>query len=169
MKAIFSAIVLAAAVAAGAAMPDAVNAHGGWWLEDGGRTYWYGEHKVEGTLGNTAQVGVHVYSSANLRDWTDESIALAVEERGDIERGCVLERPKVLKCGATGKYVMLFHLERKGLAYNDARVGFAVADSPAGPFRFVKSVRPNAGEWPQNGNSADETPETMKRSSPDAT
>ena len=164
MKAIFSAIVLAAAVAAGAAMPDAVNAHGGWWLEDGGRTYWYGEHKVEGTLGNTAQVGVHVYSSANLRDWTDESIALAVEERGDIERGCVLERPKVLKCGATGKYVMLFHLERKGLAYNDARVGFAVADSPAGPFRFVKSVRPNAGEWPQNGNPADETPEAIERS-----
>lgn len=141
-----------------------INAHGGCWLKEGTRTYWYGEHKVEGTLGNTAQVGVHVYSSKNLRDWKDEGIALAVTEEGDIERGCVLERPKVLKCDKTGKYVMLFHLERKGLAYNDARVGFAVADSPTGPFKFVKSLRPNALVWPQNGNAADETPEAVERS-----
>ena len=57
-----------------------INAHGGGILEHDGVYYWFGEHKVAGTAGNRAQVGVHVYSSRNLTDWHDEGIALAVSE-----------------------------------------------------------------------------------------
>ncbi len=49
-----------------------INAHGGGILHHGGRYYWYGEHKVAGDAGNYAEVGVHCYSSANLRDWKAE-------------------------------------------------------------------------------------------------
>ena len=125
-----------------------INAHGGGLLKDGDTWYWYGEHKVAGRAGNRAQVGVGCYSSRDLVTWKNEGIALRVsnEEGHDIEKDCILERPKVVKAPATGKYAMLFHLERKGRGYNDARVGFAVSDSPIGPFTFVRSCRPVDGK-----------------------
>ena len=135
----------------GGLWPDAagvhVNAHGGGLLKEGGLWYWYGEHKTAGRAGNAANVGVRVYSSPDLLGWTDRGVALAVEpdEASDIARGCILERPKVVKA-ATGRFVMFFHLERKGLGYTDARVGIAVADRPEGPFAFVRSLRPH-GEF----------------------
>lgn len=130
-----------------------INAHGGGILSHNGRYYWYGEHKVGGELGNTAQVGVSCYSSDDLVNWENEGIALAVDNenpQSDIARGCVLERPKVIFNPLTGKFVMWFHLELKGHGYLEARSGVAVSDLPTGPYTFVKSFRPNAGFWPLN-------------------
>ncbi len=129
-----------------------INAHGGGVLEHEGVYYWYGEHKVAGDAGNYAQVGVHVYSSRDLQHWTDEGIALPVEddEASPIVRGCILERPKVIYCAKTGQFVMWFHLELKGRGYASAFSGVAVADSPTGPFRFLRAGRVNAGHWPLN-------------------
>ena len=130
-----------------------INAHGGGILYDGGRYYWFGEHKVEGTAGNLAQVGVHCYSSTNLYDWQNEGIVLPVEPEGSgslIEKGCILERPKVIRNARTGQYVMWFHLEPKGAGYTGAMSGVAVSDRPTGPYRFLKAVRPNAGHYPVN-------------------
>ncbi len=143
-----------------------INAHGGGLLREGSTWYWYGEHKVEGKAGNRAEVGVGVYSSKDLVNWKNMGIALEVSETPghDIERGCILERPKVVKAPATGKYVMYFHLERKGNGYNDARVGIAIADKPAGPFTFLKSLWPNAGQWPVNTTDEDKTPEAIAKS-----
>lgn len=129
-----------------------INAHGGGILEDRGTFFWFGEHKLEGTAGNKALVGVHVYSSQDLYNWKDEGIALSVSDdpESDITRGCILERPKVIHNPATGKYVMWFHLELKQSGYASARTGVAVADRPTGPYTFIRSFRPNAGVWPQN-------------------
>ena len=55
-----------------------LNAHGAGVLYDQGRYYMYGEHKIAGPKGNSAQVGVHCYSSQDLYNWQDEGIALAV-------------------------------------------------------------------------------------------
>ena len=93
-----------------------INAHGGGILYDKGVYYWFGEHKIEGKAGNQAHVGVHCYSSKDLYNWKDEGIALAVKPEGsgsDIEKGCILERPKVIYNTKTKKYVMWFHLEPK--------------------------------------------------------
>jgi beta-xylosidase len=130
-----------------------INAHGGGILFHGGLYYWYGEHKIAGKIGNTAQVGVSCYSSRDLYNWKDEGIALKVNETdpaSDIAKGCILERPKVIYNAKTKKYVMWFHLELKDKGYDAARSGVAVADNPAGPFTFLKSFRPNAGFWPVN-------------------
>lgn len=125
-----------------------VNAHGGNIIKVGESYYWYGENRPD--QGFTTEVGVGVYSSTDLEHWTDEGVALAVSEEAgaDIERGCIMERPKVLFCEKTKKYVMLFHLELKGRGYNAARVAFAESDSPTGPFRFIRSTRLHAGKWP---------------------
>ncbi len=76
-----------------------INAHGGGILHHEGRYWWFCEHKIEREAGNIAQVGVHVYSSANLYDWKDEGIALQVvkdQPSYDIEQGSIIERPKVI-------------------------------------------------------------------------
>lgn len=130
-----------------------INAHGGGILYHDGVYYWYGEHKIAGKIGNSAQVGVHCYSSTDLYNWKDEGIALKVNDTdstSDITKGCVLERPKVIYNTKTHKYVMWFHLELKGKSYLAARSGVAVSDRPTGPFTFLKSFRPNAGYWPVN-------------------
>lgn len=145
----------------GDAWPDdhgrAINAHGGGILFHAGVYYWFGEHKVEGEIGNTAQVGVHVYTSTDLYNWRDAGIALAVSEdtASDITRGCILERPKVLYNASTGRFVMWFHLELAGKGYHAARAGVAVSDRPEGPYRFLHSLRPNAGFWPENTAAAE--------------
>ncbi len=151
----------------GAIWPDNngvhINAHGGGILYHDGVYYWYGEHKTEGEAGNRANVGVQVYSSRDLYNWTDEGIALAVtDEPGhDIEAGCILERPKVIYNARTRKFVMWFHLELKGHHYSAARSGVATSDSPTGPFRFIRSMRPNPGEWPVNVVPAHKDPESI--------
>jgi hypothetical protein len=137
------------AFANGETWPDnqgvAINAHGGGIFFKDGIYYWYGEHKIEGQAGNVAQVGVHVYTSRDLYNWKDDGIALRVSDdpASDITQGCVLERPKVIFCAKTGRYVMWFHLELKGQGYRAARSGVAVAQAPTGPFTFLKSFRPD--------------------------
>lgn len=132
-----------------------INAHGGGLLFHEGKYYWYGENRP--ARGFTTEVGVEVYSSSDLMNWEDEGVALAVSEEAghDIERGCIMERPKVVRNPKTGKFVMLFHLELKGKGYAAARVGFAESDSPVGPFRFIRSLRPNAGKWPTDFSRCD--------------
>lgn len=129
-----------------------INAHGGNILQYEGTYYWYGENRPD--RGFTTEEGVGVYSSADMKTWKNEGIALAVsQERGhEIERGCIMERPKVVYNKKTKKFVMLFHLELKGRGYEAARVAFAQSDSPTGPFRFIRSTRVNAGKWPFDMN-----------------
>jgi len=140
----------------GALWPDDhglhINAHGGGVLFHDGMYFWFGEHKIAGLAGNHAHVGVHVYSSRDLYNWRDEGIALAVsdDQKSEIARGCILERPKVIFNPRTKMFVMWFHLEAAGNAYASARSGVAVARKPTGPYTFLRSLRPNAGVWPQN-------------------
>ena len=137
-----------AALPNGGVWPDSsgvhVNAHGGGIVREGDKWYWFGEHKVAGEAGNFAQVGVRCSSSGDLVNWKDEGIALAVSDEvgSPIERGCILERPKVLKCAATGKFVMYFHLELKGNGYESAETGIAQADTITGPYSLVWHGRP---------------------------
>ena len=129
-----------------------INAHGGGILYQEETYYWFGEHKTEGRGGNVAQVGVHCYSSTDLYNWTDRGIALSVSDdpASDIEKGCILERPKVIYNKKTGKYVMWFHLEPKGKGYGGALVGIAQADEVTGPYTFIRSTRATPKSWPVN-------------------
>ncbi len=125
-----------------------INAHGGGILYHKGRYYWYGENKCDTT--SSAMVGIMCYSSKNLTDWKNEGVALPVtdDEGSDIVRGCVMERPKVIYNSRNRTFVMWFHLELKGKGYSAARAACAVSKSPTGPFRYVGSLRPNAGRLP---------------------
>jgi len=137
-----------------------INAHGGGILYQNGIYYWFGERKVAGRLGNTAQVGVHCYSSTDLYNWKDEGIVLSVDttnESSEIAKGCIIERPKVIYNDKSKKYVMWFHLELKGMGYSAARCGVAVAEKVTGPYTYLGSYRPNPGKWPINATERDTT------------
>ena len=125
-----------------------INAHGGNILEFDDVYYWYGEQRPD--RGYTMDGGIAVYSSTDLQHWKNEGLALqlSAEPGSDIERGCIMERPKVIWNEKTQRFVMLFHLELKGRGYEAARVGFAVSERPTGPFRFIRSTRLHAGRWP---------------------
>lgn len=136
-----------------------INAHGGGIFYENGTYYWFGEHK---SRHSKAEVGVRVYSSQDLYNWKNEGVALAVSEDPDSEItvGSVIERPKVVYNEKTGKYVLWFHLELKDQGYSAARTGVAVSDNPTGPYKYIKSYRPNAGVWPANFKEEwKETPE----------
>jgi beta-xylosidase len=55
---------------------------------------------------------------------------------------------------------MYFHLELKGKGYNAARVGIAVSDNVTGPYKYLKSCRPNANYFPTNMTEAQKTATT---------
>lgn len=127
----------------------AINAHGGGFLYYKGTYYWFGEYKVVGKIGNSAQVGISCYSSKDLIHWKDEGIVFKVDENGsnsDIEKGCIIERPKVVFNKKTGKFVMWFHLELKGKGYEAALASVAIGDQVTGPYKYLKSYRPNTGQ-----------------------
>lgn len=125
-----------------------INAHGGGMMKYGDTWYWFGENKCDTT--SSAMIGVMCYSSKDLMHWENRGVALYVsDEKGsDIERGCVLERPKVIYNKVTGKFCMWFHLELKGRGYSAARYGVAVSDKPEGPYKFLYSQRANPGTYP---------------------
>ena len=132
-----------------------INAHGGGILPYDGLYYWFGEHKSDMTT--DALVGITCYSSPDLVTWTNCGVALSVSDdpQSDITRGCVMERPKVIYCPTTGKFVMWFHLELRGQGYDAARAGVAISDTPTGPYRFIGSGRVNPGVLPADFTDAD--------------
>lgn len=119
---------------------DTINAHGGNIVYYNKTYYWFGEKR------NAHQsLGVNVYSSADLYNWKPEGLALAHSEdtTSDIAWGGIMERPKVVFNKKTKKFVMWFHVEVRGKGYGAAKVGIAVSDKITGPYRFVRSFRPN--------------------------
>ena len=133
-----------------------VNAHGGMILEKDGVYYWYGEHRGDGTPGSLQQ-GVSLYTSDDLRNWKNRGIVLQLLDSigHPLELGCKIERPKVIYNPSTGKYVMWFHHELKDHGYDAAQAGVAVADTPEGPFSFIRSARVNPGIYPENLSEED--------------
>ncbi len=112
-----------------------INAHACGIYFENGTYYWFGECRPG--------KGVSCYSSTDLYNWKNLGLVFKPEGSGDVQQGCVMERPKVIKCEKTGKYVMWFHLELAGQGYSAALAATCVADKVTGPYKFVRSFRPN--------------------------
>lgn len=129
-----------------------INAHGGGILFYRGTYYWFGEFKRSGKTGNLSLDGVSCYSSKDLNKWKNRGIALQMvaDTNSLLQPGCTLERPKVIYNAKTRKFVMWFHHELKDKGYSAALTGLAVADRPAGPYTYIKSIRLQPNVWPVN-------------------
>lgn len=134
-----------------------INAHGGGVMYHNGTYYWYGEYKGDSTY-RLEQItnwecwradagGVSCYSSEDLINWKFESLALPStreDKQSDLHPSQVIERPKVIYNEKTKKFVMWMHIERPD--YQKGCAGVAVSDSPAGPFTYLGSFKPNGGD-----------------------
>ena len=129
-----------------------INAHGGGILFYNGTYYWFGVYRLPRSEKDKSRYGVSCYSSKDLLKWKNEGLALRVisDSATLLQPGCVIERPKVIYNKKTGKFVMWFHHELKGQDYKAALTGVAVSDNITGPYKYIHSLRPNAGVWPQN-------------------
>jgi hypothetical protein len=129
-----------------------VNAHGGGIIFFNDTYYWFGEYYLQRLEKDKSNYGVSCYSSKDLLNWKNEGLALKVvsDTASILNPGCVIERPKVVFNKKTGKFVMWFHHELKGQGYKAALTGVAVSDNITGPYKYIRSLRPNAGIWPLN-------------------
>ena len=108
-----------------------VSAHGANIVRDNGRYYLFGERHSDTS---NAFTGFNCYSSTDLCNWKFESIALPLQPSGKLGPNRVGERPKVMKCPATGEYVMFMHVDTLG--YVDQFTGYATSKSITGPYIF---------------------------------
>jgi hypothetical protein len=108
-----------------------VNAHGACIVEDNGRYYLFGEYKSD-----TANVftGFSCYSSTDLVNWQLERIVLPQQKDGLLSANRVGERVKVMRCPATGEYVMYMHCD--DTSYNDPHIGYATCTTINGDYEF---------------------------------
>lgn len=129
-----------------------INAHGGGFLFHDNTYYWFGEHKISGEFGNKSMVGIHAYSSRDLYNWKDEGIVLKMhnDTTSMFQKGCIVERPKVIFNNNTKKFVMWFHHELKGQGYKAALTGVAVSDNITGPYNYIDSFRLHQNTLPLN-------------------
>lgn len=131
----------------------AINAHGGGILYYKDTYYWYGEYKKGHTYlpewatwecYRTDITGISCYSSKDLINWEFKGIVLPAvkgDKSHDLHPSKVLERPKVIYNKKTKKFVMWMHIDSAD--YKMAATGVAVSDTPAGPFIYKGSFRPN--------------------------
>ena len=110
---------------------NTVSAHGANIVKDKGRYYLFGERHYDTS---NAFAGFSCYSSMDLYNWKFESIALPVQDSGKLGPGRVGERPKVMKCPATGEYIMYMHVDTLG--HIDQFVGYATSNKITGPYTY---------------------------------
>ncbi len=108
-----------------------VSAHGANIVKDKSRYYLFGERHYDTS---NAFAGFNCYSSTDLYTWKFESIALPVQDSGKLGPGRVGERPKVMKCPATGEYIMYMHVDTLG--HIDQFVGYATSNKITGPYTY---------------------------------
>jgi hypothetical protein len=136
-----------------------IESHFGGVLYDNGTYYWYGDNwdtptLKPGTYPNqyfswTLNHGATCYSSKDLYHWKYESVSLAAVENDPthpLQPTNWLPRPKVLRCDATGKYVMMAQIVTIDFkTMNKVVVG--LSDTPAGPFQYHGLLDPPGGGY----------------------
>ncbi|MBT1174179.1 hypothetical protein JS530_01400 [Bifidobacterium sp. LC6] len=108
-----------------------VNAHGGCIVQEGDWYYLFGEYKTDE---ENKFAGFSCYASLDLVHWQFRRIVLPQQSDGLMGPGRIGERVKVMRCPATGQYVMYMHSD--DLGYYDPHICYAVCDAIDGEYQF---------------------------------
>ncbi len=113
-----------------------IHAHGGGVIKVGSDYYWFGENRNS----NDTFYAVSCYRSTDLKTWEFRNNVLTQYSNSDLS-SAKIERPKVIYCANTGKYVMWMHKENAG-DYGQARAAVAVSSTVDGNYSYLGSFRP---------------------------
>lgn len=111
-----------------------VQAHGAGFLQVGDTWYMIGEDRDR-----TWDPNVNMYSSKDLVHWKFER-KIIDEDTHPTMKDRFIERPKLLYCKKTGKYVIWCHYEQGNYGASEAAVFYS--DSITGPYKYHWSGRP---------------------------
>ena len=127
-----------------------VNAHGGGIIEVGSTFYMHGEYFPPGlTDGNFH--GFSMYSSNDMATWKNEGIVLPIQSSGLLGPNRKGERPHIIKCPATGEFVLYAHAA--DLSYNmDKEVVYATSSKVTGPYSFQGALKSSSGSVASHGD-----------------
>lgn len=117
-----------------------IQAHGFQVTYRDGKYYWYGEDKTNTLFGtNRMFCGVRCYSSADFYNWKDEGLVVEPSEdpSSPLHHCQKLERPHILHCPKTGKYVCWLKSQS-----NDGHFVVLESERFLGPYRFVRNLKP---------------------------
>ncbi|MGD9930348.1 MAG: discoidin domain-containing protein [Mangrovibacterium sp.] len=113
-----------------------VHAHGAGFLNVGNTWYMIGEDRS-----NTWNPDVNMYSSKDLVTWKFERKIIANGiTHPELGKSRFIERPKLMYCKTTGKYVVWCHWEQSNYGASEAAVFYC--DSVNGPYKYHWSGRP---------------------------
>ncbi len=113
-----------------------IESHDGNILYTRGKYYWYGQI-MNTDSPEIEAVGVSVYSSNDLLNWTEEQ---PIIYGGRLH---IIERPHVIYNATTSKYVMWGH---NVISYPNSRAFVAYGDNPTGPFTISSTTYNPNGE-----------------------
>lgn len=118
---------------------ERIQAHGGAVFYEDGVYYWYGENKehTDGVNGVWTW-GIKVYSSTDLCSWTDRGFLIPPvldDPNSALFPAKRVDRPHILKCGKTGKYVCWIKLSGPEAAFTIWQ-----ADRLLGPYELVENL-----------------------------
>ncbi len=118
---------------------ERIQAHGGAVIYENGVYYWYGENKqhTDGKNGVWSW-GIRVYASTDLYNWEDRGLLIPPvpdDPNAALYPAKRIDRPHILKCPQTGKYVCWIKL-------SGAEAAFTVwqADVLLGPYEMVENL-----------------------------
>ncbi len=96
---------------------------------------------MDRSANNYAFVGINLYSSPDLKNWTFVNQILKKTSHPDLDNDAVVERAKILHNQKTGQFVMWMHYEGHN-AYKTAEVGLATCNTIGGDYTFHSHFRP---------------------------
>jgi hypothetical protein len=121
-----------------------VNAHGGGILKVGDTFYMHGEYFPPGTTDNNFH-GFTMYSSKDLATWKNQGIILPQQASGELGPNRKGERPHIIKCPATGEFVLYAHAA--DVTYQkDKEVVYATSPTVNGQYSYKGPLKNASGQ-----------------------
>ena len=96
---------------------------------------------MDRSANNYTFVGINLYSSSDLKNWTFVNQILKKTSHPDLDNDAVIERAKILHNKRSGQFVIWMHYEGHN-AYSIAEVAYATCTTIGGDYVFQSHFRP---------------------------
>lgn len=120
-----------------------VDAHGGGIIKECDTFYLHGEYFLSTTTNNDFN-GFSMYSSKDLATWKNEGIILPQQPNGQLGPSRKGERPHIIKCPATGEFVLYAHSADETYQA-DKEVVYATSSTVNATYMFQGSLLSGTG------------------------
>jgi hypothetical protein len=122
---------------------ERVNAHGGGIIQVGDTFYMHGM-SFSSTDTNNDFIGFTMYSSKDLATWKNEGVILPRQPSGELGPNRKGERPHIIRCPATGEFVLYAHAASEDYQ-TDKEVVYATSATVNGQYAYKGPLKNVSG------------------------